>query len=120
MTSTTEERLLKEIEKELKKGIERNNILPLDWAMDRINPLIKEAIRQTKAECYKQARSEYEAQVPAIVDVTRQECRDKFKEMIVRLDREVYDSSKVGNRINLMLAHEFAEKLLQKADEVLK
>ena len=35
--------LNKRIEGILRQGIERNGVLPLDWAMDRINPILEEA-----------------------------------------------------------------------------
>ena len=45
-----EDNLRKEIEAELQKGIRRNKVLPLDWAMNRINPIIEKGIKQAKAE----------------------------------------------------------------------
>jgi len=42
------EEVKKEIELELEKGIKRNNILPLDWAMDRINPIIDKFVEEAK------------------------------------------------------------------------
>lgn len=38
------------IREELEKGINRNDILPLDWAMDRINPILEQAVKQLKEE----------------------------------------------------------------------
>jgi len=48
-----EDNLRKEIEAELQKGIRRNKVLPLDWAMNRINPIIGKGIKQAKAEMLK-------------------------------------------------------------------
>ena len=36
----------KEIREELEKGIIRNKVLPLDWAMDRINPILEEQAQE--------------------------------------------------------------------------
>ncbi len=41
------EKLLKEIKEELDRGITRNKVLPLDWAMDRIEPILVNAIEET-------------------------------------------------------------------------
>jgi hypothetical protein len=40
---TTEKELESKIRKELEEGIIRNKVLPLDWAMDRIRPHLKES-----------------------------------------------------------------------------
>ena len=42
------EELKKEIEEELRKGIGRNKVLPLDWAMDRINPILERYFQKAK------------------------------------------------------------------------
>ncbi len=38
------EKTEKDIRTELEKGITRNKVLPLDWAMDRINPIIEQTL----------------------------------------------------------------------------
>lgn len=40
------EKLKRDIQKELENGIKRYKVLPLDWAMDRINPVIDDAFSQ--------------------------------------------------------------------------
>jgi hypothetical protein len=45
-----ENEIIEEIRKELESGINRNRVLPLDWAMDRISPIIEKAIQQTKSK----------------------------------------------------------------------
>jgi hypothetical protein len=37
------DKIIKEIRQELENGINRNKVLPLDWAMDRITPIIQQA-----------------------------------------------------------------------------
>lgn len=56
---TTKE-ILKFIEEELERGITRNKVLPLDWAMDRIMPLIE----NFNLEVHK----EYEAKLQKLQD----------------------------------------------------
>jgi len=50
MKDKIKEKLEKEIEEELEKGITRNKVLPLNWAMDRIKPILEKAIEETKKE----------------------------------------------------------------------
>ena len=38
------------IREEIEKGIGRNKVLPLDWAMDRIRPILKGYKQETKKE----------------------------------------------------------------------
>ena len=52
MTRTTE--LLKEIHDELERGITRNKVLPLDWAMDRIEPIIEKALSKVRLDALKE------------------------------------------------------------------
>ena len=40
--------LSSKIREELEKGIKRNDVLPLDWAMDRIDSVLKEAVSRLK------------------------------------------------------------------------
>jgi len=47
---TKEFKLSEKIRKELEKGIKRNDVLPLDYAMDRIEPILKEFIRRLKED----------------------------------------------------------------------
>ena len=42
--------LSEKIREQLEKGITRNKVLPLDWAMDRINPILKEAVEKLKSK----------------------------------------------------------------------
>lgn len=45
--------LREKIKKSLEEGVKRNNILPTDWAMDRIETEIKQALKEFKEEYYK-------------------------------------------------------------------
>lgn len=44
------EKVLKEIREELERGIQRNDVLPLDWAMDRIKPIIEKALKSSQKQ----------------------------------------------------------------------
>ena len=44
------EKVLKEIKEELESGVKRNKVLPLDWAMDRITPIIQKALQMRDAD----------------------------------------------------------------------
>ena len=47
---TSKNKIIEKIRTELEKGITRNKVLPLDWAMDRISPIIEKALTPAEEE----------------------------------------------------------------------
>jgi len=57
MTNETQ-KIIEQIRDELQKGINRNDVLPLDWAMDRITPIIEKALELQREEFNSQRKKD--------------------------------------------------------------
>lgn len=83
-TNDIQEEILKEIHDELEKGINRNDILPLDWAMDRIEPIIIKGIEKGKLQRQKEIIEIVKNIEPHSVDDGDYEEWDKWIEQLIK------------------------------------